>query len=114
MLKLVLLDAVLKTIRSDNLLQNTLESGEVLMKGLLDLQSRYPQFVKNARGRGTFCAIDCDSGARRDEVLAQLRRLGVHAGGCGEAAIRLRPALVFQPHHANIVLQKLEDVLKGF
>jgi len=112
--KLVLLDAVLKTIRSENLLQNTLESGDVLMKGLLDLQSRYPQFVKNARGRGTFCAIDCDSGGRRDDVLVKLRRLGVHAGGCGEAAIRLRPALVFQPHHAHIVLQKLEDVLKGF
>jgi len=112
--KLVLLDAVLKTIRSENLLQNTLASGDVLMKGLLDLQSRYPQFVKNARGRGTFCAIDCDSGGRRDDVLVKLRRLGVHAGGCGEAAIRLRPALVFQPHHAHIVLQKLEDVLKGF
>ena len=67
----------------------------------------------NARGRGTFCAIDCDSGARRDEVIARLRMLGVHVGGCGEAAIRLRPALVFQPHHANIVLQKLEDVLKS-
>ena len=48
------------------------------------------------------------------QVLARLRRLGVHAGGCGEAAIRLRPALVFQPRHADIVLQKLEDVLQSF
>jgi hypothetical protein len=30
------------------------------------------------------------------QVLGRLRQLGVHAGGCGEAAIRLRPALVFQ------------------
>ena len=45
---------------------------------------------------GTFCAIDCDTGARRDQVIAQLRVRGVHCGGCGEAAIRLRPALVFQ------------------
>jgi len=111
--KLVLLDAVLKTIKKENLLQNTLDSGNVLLNGLKDLQSRYPKYLKNARGRGTFCAVDCDSGARRDDVLARLRGIGVHAGGCGDAAIRLRPALVFQPHHANIVLQKLEDVLKS-
>ena len=109
----MLLDAVLKTIKKENLLQNTLDSGNVLLNGLKDLQSRYPKYLKNARGRGTFCAVDCDSGARRDDVLARLRGIGVHAGGCGDAAIRLRPALVFQPHHANIVLQKLEDVLKS-
>jgi len=111
--KLVLLKAVLDTIETDNLLENTMKSGDTLLSGLLDLQARYPQYLRNARGRGTFCAIDCDSGARRDEVIARLRMLGVHVGGCGEAAIRLRPALVFQPHHANIVLQKLEDVLKS-
>ena len=102
---------MLKTIKRDKLLENTLEAGEVLMSGLTDLQTRYPQYLKNARGRGlnndflfrivkwysgTFCAIDCDTGARRDQVIAQLRVRGVHCGGCGEAAIRLRPALVFQ------------------
>jgi len=110
--KLLLLDAVLKTIKRDKLLENTLQSGEVLMSGLKDLQTRFPQYLRNARGRGTFCAIDCDSGARRDQILSQLRSRGVHCGGCGEAAIRLRPALVFQPHHANILLEALEDVLK--
>jgi len=109
--KLVLLDAVLKTIKKDDLLDNTLATGDVLLSGMKDLEGRFPQYLKNSRGRGTFCAIDCDSGARRDDVLNKLRILGVHAGGCGEAAIRLRPALIFQPHHANIFLQKLEDVL---
>ena len=107
-----MLDAVLKTIKSDALLENTLQTGEVLMRGLRELEGRYPQYLRAARGRGTFCAIDCDSGARRDQVLAGLRARGVHCGGCGEAAIRLRPALVFQPHHANILLQALEDVVK--
>jgi len=109
--KLILLDAVLKTIKKDDLLGNTKASGDILLSGLKDLETRFPQYLRNTRGRGTFCAIDCDTGARRDDVLAKLRSLGVHAGGCGEAAIRLRPALVFQPSHANIFLQKLEDVL---
>ena len=83
-----MLDAVLKTIKSDALLENTLQTGEVLMRGLRELEGRYPQYLSAARGRGTFCAIDCDSGARRDQVLARLRARGVHCGGCGEAAIR--------------------------
>ena len=108
----MLLDAVLKTIRSEALLENTLAAGDVLLGGLKELEARYPHYLSAARGRGTFCAIDCDTGARRDQVLAGLRARGVHCGGCGEAAIRLRPALVFQPHHANIVLETLEDVIK--
>ena len=111
LLQLILLDAVLKTIKKNDLLVNTLATGNILLAGLKDLESRFPKYLKNTRGRGTFCAIDCDTGARRDDVLAKLRSLGVHAGGCGEAAIRLRPALIFQPWHANIFLQKLEDVL---
>jgi len=111
--KLILLDAVLKTIRSENLLEETQKAGSVLLDGLVDLQNRFPGLLNSARGRGTFCAVNCDSGARRDVVLNKLRELGVHAGGCGEAAIRLRPALVFKQHHANLFLQKFEDVLKS-
>ena len=48
---------------------------------------------------------------RRDKVLSKLRSEGVNCGGCGDNAIRLRPALVFQPKHANIFLEKLEKVL---
>lgn len=33
-------------------------------------------------------------------------------GGCGDRTIRLRPALVFQPSHANMFLEGLEQVLK--
>ena len=71
-----MLDAVLKTIKTDNLLENTLEVGDVLMRGLRELEARYPQYLSAARGRGTFCAIDCDTGARRDQVLAGLRSRG--------------------------------------
>ena len=50
---------------------------------------------------------------RRDTILGKLRSEGVNCGGCGENAIRLRPALIFQPKHANIFLEKLEKVLKN-
>jgi len=112
--KLILLDAVLKTIRSENLLEETSKSGSVLLDGLTDLQNRFPGYLNSARGRGTFCAINCDTTDRRDKILNQLREVGVHAGGCGDTAIRLRPALVFKEQHAHMFLNKLETVLKSF
>ena len=67
--KLILLDAVLKTIKSDNLLKNTEEAGKVLLDGLKDMQNKFPQYLHSARGLGTFCAIDCDTGAM-SEIFA--------------------------------------------
>jgi len=112
--KMILLDAVLNTIKTENLLAETQKTGDVLMQGLLQLQNAYPAILNSTRGRGTFCAVNCDSTARRDTILQKLRTMGVHAGGCGDTAIRLRPALVFKEQHAHIFLNKFEDVLKSF
>ena len=38
---------------------------------------------------------------------------GIQAGGCGDLSVRLRPALIFQPLHANIFLDKLNQVLSN-
>jgi len=38
--------------------------------------------------------------------------IGVQTGGCGELSIRLRPALIFTPEHADIFLDKFRQVLK--
>lgn len=35
-------------------------------------------------------------------------------GGCGEKSIRFRPALIFQPKHAMILLETLELNAKEF
>jgi 4-aminobutyrate aminotransferase-like enzyme len=58
------LEAVLKTIKNDNLLENTRQAGDVLLNGLKDLEQRFPKILNSARGLGTFCSIDCDSTAR--------------------------------------------------
>jgi len=111
--KVLLLGAVLETIAKENLLVATQAAGDTLLKGLLQLENLHPDKLKNSRGRGTFCAVDCSTTKLRDQLLTGLRERGVHAGGCGEAAIRLRPALIFQSGHANIFLEKLEDSLKA-
>lgn len=99
----------------------------------MDMSKRYPQHVKNVRGIGTFCAFDSSSAEKRDEIVAKLKEKGnwlivalkwnrkkhfyleskgVQSGGCGDVSLRIRPALVFQPYHADIFLDKFEKVLK--
>jgi len=112
--KVVLLDAVLKTVKKDNLLDNTLKAGEVLMSGMKNLEKKYPGLVHSTRGIGTFIAFDADTSARRDKILMDLRKEGVNCGGCGPAAIRLRPALIFQPKHADIFIAKMDQVLGSY
>jgi 4-aminobutyrate aminotransferase/(S)-3-amino-2-methylpropionate transaminase len=58
------LEAVMKTIKADNLLENTRKTGEILLNGLKDLQNKYPQIINSARGLGTFCSVDADTSDR--------------------------------------------------
>ena len=60
----MLLDAVLKTIIEDNLLEETQRAGDVLLAGLKDAQNKFPGLVHSARGIGTYCAINADTAER--------------------------------------------------
>jgi 4-aminobutyrate aminotransferase/(S)-3-amino-2-methylpropionate transaminase len=67
--KVLLLEAVLSTIKKDNLLENVRQTGEVLLDGLKDLQQKYPGVINSARGLGTFCSIDADTTERLGERI---------------------------------------------
>jgi len=110
--KVIMLEQVVKAIKEDHLLQRVEDSGATIMKGLTELQSRFPAILGSARGIGTFCAVDVHPGvAVRDSILTKLRQKGVNLGGCGESTIRIRPSLTFTPRHAQIMLEKLDEVL---
>jgi 4-aminobutyrate aminotransferase/(S)-3-amino-2-methylpropionate transaminase len=83
-----------------------------LYAGLKRLSERYPKEIENLRGQGqgTFIAFDSH---RRDEVLRKAKGQGVNIGGSGEKAVRLRPMLIFQKHHADLLLERLEKVFQS-
>jgi len=110
--KIIVLEEVVKVIKRDNLLENTKNVGEILMKEITTLQDKFPHLINSTRGKGTFMAFNGKDPATRDKIISNLKALGIHSGGCGEQAVRLRPALIFQPHHAEIFLDKLETVLE--
>ncbi|XP_031620889.1 4-aminobutyrate aminotransferase, mitochondrial [Contarinia nasturtii] len=110
--KLLLLETILNVIKRDALLENVTRVGDKLKKGLLQAQNDFPALLNSARGRGTFLAINCPTSELRDDIINRLKAKGVQAGGCGDKAIRFRPALIFQEKHADIFFDKFNQVLK--
>jgi len=105
--KLILLEAVLDTIKRDNLLSRVNTVGEALQKGLNEICQLNPAVLSNVRGRGTFCAFDCATSTIRDKLIGEMRKEGVHMGVCGELTVRLRPTLTFDMPHLELFLTKL-------
>lgn len=74
--KIVLLDAILKVIKRDNLLSVVEQSGEVLMSGIRDLEADYPALINSTRGRGTFITFDAANPKLRDDIVKRLLTKG--------------------------------------
>lgn len=111
--KLIMLEKVISVIHQENLLDKLESTGKRMQQGLRQLESKYKGVVANARGRGTFCAIDFKDGPTRDKALEHLALSGIYAGGCGENSVRVRTALVFGDKHNEILLERFESVLKS-
>lgn len=110
--KVFLLEAVLKVIKENQLLRNVAQIGTQLKSGLLELETEYSEIINSVRGRGLFLAFNAKDTKTRDNILGNLKKHGIQSGGCGETAIRLRPALIFGQNHTEIYLDRLRKVLK--
>ena len=108
----ILFRAIIHEIERLNLVENTAAVGEYLYSGLQNLAKQYPNEIQNLRGKGqgTFIAFDSP---RRDEFLKKAKSFGINIGGSGERAVRLRPMLIFQQHHADILLDSVEKIIKS-
>ncbi|KAI9750758.1 MAG: hypothetical protein M4579_006315 [Chaenotheca gracillima] len=108
----ILFRAIIREIERLDLVNNTAAVGDYLYQGIDRLQTHYPKEIQNLRGQGqgTFLAWDSP---RREHFLKHMKGAGVNIGGSGEKAVRLRPMLIFQRHHADILLDAIEKVIKS-
>jgi 4-aminobutyrate aminotransferase/(S)-3-amino-2-methylpropionate transaminase len=108
----LLFRAIINEIERLNLVEQTAKTGDYLYAGLEKLAAKYPDEILNLRGKGqgTFIAFDSP---RRDDVLKKAKTVGVNIGGSGERAVRLRPMLIFQKHHADILLEAFDKILQS-
>jgi len=110
--KLLLLESVLNTVKNQQLLHIVEKTGKKLKSGIMQLEKEFPHLLNSTRGRGTFLAVNAETTKLRDDFIARLKQKGIQGGGCGDHSIRLRPALIFQDHHADIFLDRFRQVLK--
>lgn len=106
--KMIQLQAFLETFEEDRLMENTKITGQFLLQGLETMQEHFPYLLSNARGSGTYCAIDFPTPETRDQMVGLLRQYGVESGGSGNRTLRFRPTLVFKPRHAAEFLNTFE------
>jgi 4-aminobutyrate aminotransferase/(S)-3-amino-2-methylpropionate transaminase len=99
---------IIDTVAADRLVERVRHVGEYLLEALRGLQQ---PLLERIRGRGTFIAFDLPNPTIRDRVLQDMRNCGVLVGGSGTKTIRLRPALIFGTHHADILLETLSNVI---
>lgn len=109
--KMVLLEAVVNVIKEQNLLSNVVTTGDYMMSELKQLQKKYPGLLTNLRGLGTFIAVDLPDASKRDKLLRDIRNKGINMGSLWDQSVRFRPSLIFQKHHVDILMDRLDSVL---
>lgn len=110
--KLFLLEKVIAVVKRDNLIQKAGDLGQVFQKNLSQLESTYKDKLTQARGLGTFAAIDLPSAALRDKLVDKAIANGLHCGGCGEKSLRFRPSLVYEKKHLDLTFELLDKTLR--
>ena len=115
---------VLDVIADENLLANSGSTGGLVDAGLADLASRH-DVIGHIQGSGLFWGLDLvvDRTTREPVAYADATRLaselrlrGILAGVTGRYTnvLKLRPPLVFQPEHVELLLSTLDDALGTF
>lgn len=111
--KAIIAKTIYQEISKNDLVSKTAEVGDYLYQGLKTLFSKSNK-VSRLRGEnfGTFIAWDCQDANVRNKILLGCREKGVNIGGCGDVSIRLRPTLVFEKKHADVLLDVLGSVIQ--
>jgi len=111
--------AVLDVIEKEGLQENALKVGVYLVKGLEDLRKDFP-VLGPIHGSGLLLGIDVFSnsgepdGERADQIMNNMRQNHVLVGTTGEKSnvLKIRPPLVFEKEHADILLVALKRALE--
>ena len=110
--------AVLAVIEDEGLVANAAKVGSYLRQGLLTLAERHP-LIGDVRGEGLLLGVELVDEARRPaagharKVTEAMRERGILLSATGPAGnvLKIRPPLVFQREHADLLLQVLDEIL---
>jgi 4-aminobutyrate aminotransferase-like enzyme len=110
--------AVLAIIEDEGLVANAATVGSYLRQGLLTLAERHP-LIGDVRGEGLLLGVELVDEARGPaagharKATEAMRERGILLSATGPAGnvLKIRPPLVFQREHADLLLQALDEIL---
>src|SRR6266851_5641963 len=110
--------AVLAVIEDEGLVANAARVGSHLRQGLLTLAERHP-LIGDVRGEGLLIGVELVDEARGPaagnarKATEAMRERGILLSATGPAGnvLKIRPPLIFQHEHADLLLQALDEVL---
>ncbi|CAM8887050.1 unnamed protein product [Rhodiola kirilowii] len=108
--------ASLDVIREESLVERSADLGEQLRNQLVDIQQRFPKFIKEVRGRGLFNAVELNSEALSNvsayDLCLRMKERGVLAKPTHDTIIRLTPPLCMSSEEIREGSKALHDVLE--
>ena len=106
--------AAITAMLEEDLAGQAATKGEIVLKELAALRTRYPEVLSGCRGRGLLIGMEFPSDAVGYEVAAALFRRGVLVAGTYSKArtIRIEPALDIPMPLLLEALNRLEDVFR--
>ncbi len=113
--------ATLNMIKKQNMLEKTIEKGNELKKGLLELEKKY-EIIGDIRGKGLFIGVelvkDRHSKEPAVEESAKIRfealKRGVMLLPGGGSSIRLCPSVTITSEQIEKVIDVLDESLKTY
>jgi len=111
--------AVLDVIEKEGLQNNAYDVGEYLKKRLGELKKNFP-LLGQVHGSGLLLGIDINTPGgtpnpdMAEHIMNHMRQNGVLVGTTGQKSnvLKIRPPLVFEKEHADILLAALEKASK--
>jgi 4-aminobutyrate aminotransferase len=110
--------ATLDVIEKENLLQNSTDVGNHLLRRMADWPKKH-RLVGDVRGRGLMVGVELVKNKQTKEYAAEERdrviELAFERGllflGCGPSTVRISPALVVTKDEADVAVEALEESL---
>ena len=105
-------NAVLDTIKEDNLLVNVNEMNAYLMEKLTKLKGKY-DCITDIRGLGLLIGIEFDERISASQMMIEMFRNGILVSSIGTSTIRLAPPLIIKKKEIDTFCKVLDSILKN-
>jgi len=108
--------ACIDVLLTENLPARAEQMGQYFLDKLRQLVALHPKYLADARGKGLLIGLEFQSREIREQVQIELFHRGVLVAATMNAnrTIRIEPPLIITELQINLMIDKLESILKAF